>query len=82
MLAEIELNRGGRHRDAALALDVHPVGHDVPIGLAAADGAGQLDRARVQQELLSQRGLASVRVGNDRERAPPLDFRFQRLGCN
>ena len=78
MRAEIELDRGGRHRDAALALDVHPVGHHVAIGLAAAHRAGQLDRAGVQQEFLGQRGLTGVWVGNDGERAAALDFGLER----
>jgi len=50
----------------------------VPIGLAAADGAGQLDGSRVQQEFFSQRGLACVRVRNDGERAAALDFLLER----
>ena len=78
MVAEIELDRRRGDRDAALALDVHPVRHDVPIGLAAAHRAGQLDRAGVQQEFLGQRGLAGVRVGNDGERAAALDFVLER----
>ncbi len=41
---------------------------------------GQLDRPGVQQHLFGQRGLAGVRVGDDRERPPPLHFAPQRLG--
>ena len=78
MRAEVEFDRRRGHRDAALALDVHPVGDDMPIGLAAAHRAGQLDGAGVQQQFLGQRGLAGVRVGNDRERAPALDFSLER----
>ena len=79
MPAEIEFDRGRRDRDAALALDVHPVGDDMPIGLAAAHRAGQLDRAGVQQQFLGQRGLAGVWVGNDGEGAAALDLMLQRL---
>jgi hypothetical protein len=50
----------------------------VPIGLPAAHRAGQLDRSRVQQEFLGQRGLTGVGVGNDRERAAALDFMLER----
>jgi hypothetical protein len=50
----------------------------VPIGLAAANRAGQLDGPRVQQELFGQRGLDCIRVRNDRERATALDFGFER----
>src|SRR5688572_11023585 len=76
--AEIEFHRGRRDRDAALALDVHPVGHDVAVGFPTANRAGQLDGAGVQQQFFGQRGLAGVWVGNDRERAPPLNFGLQR----
>ena len=67
---ELELERGGGDRNAALLLERHPVGRRVPSRLAAAHGAGQLDRARVQQQLLGQRRLAGVGVRDDRERAP------------
>jgi hypothetical protein len=50
----------------------------VPIRLAAAHRARELDGARVQQEFLGQRGLTGVGVGNDRERAAALDFMLER----
>ena len=78
MPAEIEFDGGRRHRDAALALDIHPVRDDVPIGLAAANRAGQLDGPCVQQEFFSQRGLACVRVRNDGEGAAALYFVLER----
>ncbi len=78
MTPEIELHCGGGDRDAALALDVHPIRDHVTIGLAAAHRAGQLDGAGVQQQFLGQGGLAGVRVGNDGERAPALDFGLER----
>ena len=68
---QLELERRGRDRDAALLLELHPVGRGVAPGFAAADGAGQLDGAGIQQQLLRQRRLARVGVRNDRERAPP-----------
>ena len=43
-------------------------------GLAALDGAGHLDRAAEQQQLLGERGLAGVGVRDDRERPPPTDL--------
>jgi hypothetical protein len=46
----------------------------MPRGLAALDGAGHLDRASEQQQLLGQRGLAGVRMRNDRKRAAASDF--------
>jgi hypothetical protein len=52
----------------------------VAIGLSASHRAGQLDGPGVQQEFLSQRGLARVRMGNDREGAPALNFALERRG--
>ena len=49
----------------------------MPAGLAAAHGAGQLDRAGVEQQLLGQRRLAGVGVRDDRERPPPRDLAFE-----
>jgi hypothetical protein len=40
--------------------------------LAALDGPGKLDSTPEQQQLFSQRGLARVRVGNNRESTAPL----------
>ena len=59
-----------RHRDAALPLDRHPVGARAPPIAARLDLAGELDRAAEQQQLLGQRGLARVRVRDDREGPP------------
>lgn len=39
-------------------------------GLAGLHAAGDLDRAREQQQLFRERGLARVGVGNDGESAP------------
>jgi hypothetical protein len=66
----------GDHRNAALAFDRHPVragGAPVALGL---DLPGELDRPAEQQELLRQRGLARVRMGDDGKGPAPLD-----LGC-
>jgi hypothetical protein len=52
----------------------------VAIGLSAAHRAGQLDRSRVQQEFLSQRRLAGVRVGDDGEGTAALNFALERRG--
>ena len=64
----VELHHGARHRDSALLLHLHPVRRRVPPALARLDGAGELDRAAVEQELLGERRLAGVRVRDDRER--------------
>ena len=71
---QLELERRRGDRDAALALDVHPVRHHVPLRRASLHGARQLDRAGVQQRLLGERGLAGVGVGDDREGAALLHF--------
>ncbi len=69
----VELHHRARDRDAALLLDLHPVRRRVPRALARLDGAGHLDRAAEEQQLLGQRRLARVRVRDDRERAAPRD---------
>jgi len=76
-----ELHHRTRHRNAALALDLHPVGGGVTPALARLDRAGHLDRAAEQQQLLGQRGLAGVGVGNDREGAAFLDVARQMRGA-
>ena len=76
---EFELQRRGADRDPALLLHLHPVRHGVPLCLAAANGSSQLDRARIEQQLLGERRLSSVGVRDDGEGAPTRDFRRQRL---
>ena len=44
------------------------------LSLLRLDLAGKLDRAAEQQELLGQRGLAGVGMGDDRKRAPAPDL--------
>jgi hypothetical protein len=68
------------HRDAALLFDFHPVGGGMARGLARLHRAGDLDRAGEKQQLLCQRGLAGVRVGNDREGATAAGFGEKRQG--
>ena len=78
VVAVFEGHHRGDDRDAALALDRHPVGLGgaaVPLGL---DLAGELDRAAEQQELLGQRGLAGVRMRDDGEGAAALDLAGER----
>ena len=76
----LELHHRARDRDAALLLDLHPVGGRVARALARLDRAGELDRAAEQQQLLGQRRLARVRVRDDRERAPLRDVARERRG--
>ena len=57
----------GEDRDAALALEVvavhHPLGHVLVLG----------ERARLHQQLVDERGLAVVDVGDDRDVAQGAD---------
>ena len=62
-----ELQHAAGHRDAALALDVHPVAGDGAAAALALDRAGQVQGAAVEQELLGERGLARVGVRDDGE---------------
>ena len=59
--------------DAALLLDLHPVGAGAAVRPARLDLARQVDGAAFEQQLFGQRGLARVRVGNDREGAAGWD---------
>ena len=71
-------------RNAALALNAHPVGPGLAaIGLGA-HLAGQLNRAAKQQQLFGERGLAGVRVRDNGERAASADgiwSEHNNLGC-
>ena len=75
-VAVFHLHHARSHRDAALLFDFHPVRGRVARGFARLDRAGDLDRAREQQQLFSQRGLARVRVRNDGKSAAAQDFAF------
>ena len=67
----LEAQHRGGDRDPAPALDLHPVRRRGPAAALGAHGAGLEELPAVQQELLGQRGLARVRVGDDREGAAP-----------
>ena len=68
-VAMLEAQRRRADRDAAALLDLHPVRARLAAAAAGLDRAGLGDRAAVEQQLLGQRRLAGVRVGDDRERA-------------
>jgi hypothetical protein len=80
VVAVFELHHRAGYRDAALLFDLHPVRSRMAAALACLDGARQLDCAREQQQLFSQRGLARVRVGDDAEGAAALHFARDQFG--
>jgi hypothetical protein len=63
----------GDDRDAALALDLHPVGTGLDAVLLGLDLAGELDRAAEEQQLFGEGRLTRVRVRNDRKCAAAGD---------
>ena len=77
-ILEFEGHHRGDDGDAALALDLHPVGTGVaPLALGL-DLAGQIDRAAEQQQFFGQRGLAGVGMRDDRKGPPPRHFGGER----
>ena len=80
VVAILEGHHRGDDRDAALALDLHPVGARLHAVLLGLDLAGQLDRAAEQQQLFGQRRLAGVGVRDDRESAAARHRAFDVFG--
>jgi hypothetical protein len=70
----LELHGRGGDADAALLLDAHPVGMGRGPALPGLHAARPVDGAAIEQQLFRQRGLARVRVADDGEGSPPLDF--------
>ena len=70
----VELQHSGTDRDAAFLFEFHPVGRGGALVFARGDGAGELHRAAVQQQLFRQRGFTRVRMRDDGECSPTLDF--------
>ena len=68
----IELKDGGGNRDASLLFKFHPVGCDLALFPARLHSTGLLDRTAIEQQLLSERRLAGIRMRNDREVAAPV----------
>jgi hypothetical protein len=69
-VADFERHNRGGDGDAALLLDLHPVGPRAAAVAAGAHFARLVDRAREVEQLLGQRRLAGVGVGDDRKGAP------------
>ena len=76
--AIFESHHRSGHRNAALALDLHPVGTRVPpVGLRL-HLPREVDGSAGQQQVFRQRGLAGVRMRDDGKSSPPLDLTGQR----
>ncbi len=73
-VVEWKLHHRRGDRNAALLFQAHPVRCGMAGGLAAFDGSGELDRAAEQQQLLGERGLAGVGVGDDGKGATACHF--------
>ncbi len=71
---EVEGHGGGGDRDAAVLLHRHEVRARAPRLALGADLTRHLDRAPEQQEFLRQRGLARIRMADDREGAAARNF--------
>ena len=69
-----ELKDGGRDRNTALLLDLHPVRNRMAAVLLALDHAGLLNRSAVQQEFLCQRSFSGIRMRNDRKSSSSFNF--------
>src|SRR5690606_27157178 len=64
--------------DAPLFFQLHPVGGGGALVFPRGDGAGQIEGTAVEEELFRERGLARVRVRDDRERTAAFNLPPQR----
>ena len=70
----VEGHGGGGDGDAALLFDLHPVGGGGAADLVRLHGAGYVDGAAEEEELLGEGGLTGVGVADDGEGAAAADF--------
>ena len=70
----IELEDGRGDGDAALAFEFHPIARGRPLLAAGSDRARELEGTAVEEEFFGERGLAGVRVTDDREGPAAGDF--------
>ena len=80
VVAIFEGHHRGDDRNAAFALDLHPVRAGLDTVLLGLDLAGELDRSAEKQKLLGQCRLAGIRVRDDRKGAAARDRLFDNLG--
>jgi hypothetical protein len=76
----VKLHHRRRHGNAALLLNLHPVGSGEFTAFFAFDCTRALNRAREQQQLFGKRGFACVGVGDDGEGAAAADLVENFLG--
>ena len=74
MLIELEVEHRARHRDATLFLEFQPVAGRMPRGLLRPHRSGFPHGASVEKQLLRQRRLARIGMGDDREGPAALDL--------
>ena len=72
--AVFELKDGGADGDAPLFFHFHPVGGCGALVFAGGDGACEVEGAAEEEEFFGEGGFPCVRVGDDGEGAPALDF--------
>ena len=72
--AVFKLQHGGRHGDAALLFQLHPIARRRALVLVCRHAACELHRAAVEQEFFCERGLARIGVRDDGEGATTRDF--------
>ena len=68
-----EGHRRSGYGNAALTLDLHPVGTGAPLVASRLDCAGKLDGSSEEQQLFGERGLTCIRVGDDGEGSATRD---------
>ena len=74
----LELQRRGSHGNAAVLFHIHPVRHGGLAVALAVDRAGLINNVCVQRQRLRQRGLTSIRVGDNGKRAAARGLRNDR----
>ncbi|MNC26072.1 hypothetical protein D3C75_741890 [compost metagenome] len=71
----VELHHRGGNRNPPLLFDFHPVGGGMAVGFPSFNRTGKADGASEQKQLFRQCGFTCVRVGNNGEGPPLIDFR-------
>ena len=70
----VKTHHGSSYGDAALLLDLHPVGGGSFANFIAFYGSRHVDSTSVEQEFLGERRFTRIRVRDDRKGAATQDF--------